>query len=339
MRVTGVPGFRHFIPLFLIAFPIAAEVDVFGITRLLKSASPPLEWNSAHWAKGGTRTLNPTDPHDTTGWSRRRGNGTLNEVDGAGVYRMGGDQPRIYFQSAPNRPLFFHNVEFTVYYRRVGTDGATNGGLMVGVRSSENGHGDVDHCDAHTYYAGYRYPGTWIFYKELDHPNGATGASGRLFPGNMPTGKWIGLKYLSYNVPGRTDAVKLELHVDTASGGDPAQGGVWRKVAEIVDDGSWSAPAGSCGYPGNTVITRGEGVVFIRNTGAAEANYKMLSVREIVPPGTVSLLPAAGASDRAAPASRREGYRMLLPYGLPGASGSGRAAFDAAGRRQAPFPL
>lgn len=264
-----------------------AEVDVFGLTRLMPSASPLVEWNSAHWAKGQKRTLVSVDPEDPTGWSRKRGNGTLMEIDGAGMLRMGGDQPRIYFQSSAASKVFFLNVEFTGYFRRVGSDGATNGGFNVGVRSSENGHGEVDHCLASTYYLGFRYPGTWVFYKELDHPNGATGKSGRLLAGNaaMPAGKWIGMKYLSYNIPGR-NAVKLEAYLDTVSGGDPVRGGTWTKVAEIIDEGNWTAPTGTCTMAGNMVITRGGGVVFIRNTGAAEAQYKMVSVREITLPTT-----------------------------------------------------
>jgi hypothetical protein len=258
----------------------SADVDVFGITQMMPSKSPALEWTSAHWAKGEKRTVSGYDPSDPTGWSRQRGNTTLMEVDGQGVLRMGGPQARIYFMSAPGKPLFFKDVEVTGYFRRVGTDGATNGGFMVGVRSGPEGHTETGHCTANTYYAGIRYPGTWIFDKELDHPNDSPGKSGRLFAGTMPAGRWIGYKYLCYNLPGGK-SVKLEAFVDTVSNGNPVNGGAWRKIGEIVDDGNWTAPPGDCGYPGNTVVTTGGGAVLFRNTEAAEANYKMVSIREI----------------------------------------------------------
>lgn len=308
-----------------------ADVDGFGITRLMPSKMPLQEWSSLHWATGGKRTLASTDPFDTTGWSRKRGDGNLMEIDGAGMLRMGGNQPRLYFQGTTEKPVFFRDVEVTGYFRRVGSDGASNGGFNVGVRSSVNGHGDVDHCLANTYYLGFRYPGTWVFYKELDHPNGATGASGRLIAGGgaMPAGKWFGMKYLSYNIPGRTNAVKLEAYVDSVSGGDVrTTGGVWKKVAEIIDDGNWAAPTGTCGYDGKTVVTQGGGVVFIRNTSAAEANYKLISVREIAPSGPVlswnqALPPKARASWGA-------GHRTIRLTGL-GAAGKVRLS-DLAGR-------
>jgi hypothetical protein len=298
----------RFNPAFLIALGSAfvtpesfADVDVFGITELMPSKSPPIEWNSLHWAQGGKRTLATTDPLDPTGWSRKRGQTELMEIDGAGVLRMGGPQARLYFQGTESKPVFFRDVEFTGYFRRVGADGAANGGFVVGVRSGVNGHGEVDHCLANTYYLAYRYPGTWAFDKELDHPNDAIGKSGRLISGNqpLPSGRWIGMKYLAYNLPGR-NAVKLEAYLDTVSDGNPVQGGTWAKVAEIVDEGNWPAPPGDCGYPATTVVATGGGVVFIRNTAAAEANYKLLSFREIsVAPTGLPIRAAMAAPFRA----------------------------------------
>lgn len=72
--------------------------------------------------------------------------------------------------------------------------------------------------------------------------------------------------------------VKLEMYVDRTSGG--ANGGSWEKAIEYIDDGTWT-PASSCSYPENMVITEGGGVVFIRNIDAAEAHYKLFTVREI----------------------------------------------------------
>jgi hypothetical protein len=90
------------------------------------------------------------------------------------------------------------------------------------------------------------------------------------------------MKYLVYNLPG-DKAVKLEAYIDSVSEGDVSKGIIWKKVGEMVDDGNWPAPSGDCGYPDNTVITMGGGVVFIRHTNVAKAQYKMLSWREIAP--------------------------------------------------------
>ena len=275
---------------------IAQEKDVFGIEHLMPSKLPKVEWNSQHWSTGGQRSLgqDQPDPLDPTGWSRPRGDLDLFTINGSGVLRMGGNQPRIYIQSTNQNPVFFRDTEFTGYFKRVGTDGPFNGGMVIGVRSGVNGHGR-DNCDATTYYFGVRYPGSWVFYKELTHPLGANGSSGRVFPNNepMPTDKWIGVKFLTYNIPG-TDKVKLEGYVDLESGGDPSKEVTWTKVAEIIDEGNWTVPVGDCGYPGNRVITRGGGTVLIRNSGTQEAQYKNVSVREIDPEGTVNPPPTEG---------------------------------------------
>jgi hypothetical protein len=264
------------------------QTDVFGIEHLMLSKLPVVEWNSKHWSTGGQRSLsqNQADPFDPTGWSRPRGDLSLYTIDGNGVLRMGGNEPRIYIQSNSQNPVFFRDTEFTAYFRRIGTDGPFNGGLMMGTRSGVNGHG-ADNCTATTYYLGIRYPGTWVFYKELTHPNGGNGSSGRLFPNNqqMPSNKWFGVKFLIYNIPG-TNNVKLEGYVDLESGGDTTKPITWKKVAEIIDNGNWSVPVGNCSYPGNEIITHGGGTVFIRNSGTTEANYKMVSVREIDPTRT-----------------------------------------------------
>lgn len=287
--MTGTCSQRILLATVLLFASLNADTDVFGITKLQPSKSPALEWDSRHWAQGGKRTLNGVDPVDPTGWSRMRGDTQLKEVDGAGVLRMGGVQPRIYFMAAAGKPLFFRDVEVTGYFRRVGIDGATNGGFMVGVRAHSEGHTETDHCNASTYYAGIRYPGTWILDKELDHPNDSPGKSGRLFPGSqtMPSARWLGFKYLAYNLPDGK-SVKLEIFADTVSDGAPKNGGVWFKMADIIDKGNWTAPPGDCGYPGNTIVTEGGGVVFFRNTGAEEADYKMVTIREIAP-GTTAL--------------------------------------------------
>ncbi|HEX2881868.1 MAG TPA: hypothetical protein VHO25_20220, partial [Polyangiaceae bacterium] len=121
--------------------------DVFGIEMLRATKSPGFEWNSLHWSNGNSHTFDGRDPDDPTGWSIKRGNGNIMEVDGQGVMAMGGNQPRFYVQppTGETEP-FFRDVEFTGYYRRTADDGAFNAGFVVGMRAHLDGHGDVDHC-------------------------------------------------------------------------------------------------------------------------------------------------------------------------------------------------
>jgi hypothetical protein len=262
-----------------------ADVDVFGIPILKPSKNQGDQWNSLHWGTGEPRTVNGKDASDPTGWSNRRGDTNLMEIDGAGVMSMGGPQPRFYVQPASGQTKpFFRDIEFTGYYRRTAEDGASNSGFSVGLRAHLNGHGDVDHCLASTYYLIFRNSGSWIFDKELDHPNDSPRQGGDLLPGadTIPLNQWIGMKYLAYNLAG-DEQVKLEAYIDATSGGNGTKASDWKKLGETVDAGDWNASAGDCGFPGNTVVTEGGGVVFIRNTAVTKVQYQKVSWREISP--------------------------------------------------------
>lgn len=256
--------------------------DVFGIPMLKPSRAPALQWTSQHWATGAARALNGRDPSDPTGWSIRRGDTSAMNVDGKGVMSMGGPQPRFYVmpKSGETAP-FFKNIEFTGYYRRTADDGAFNAGFVVGMRSHPEGHGS-DTCNTTTYYLAFRNSGTYLFDKELNHPNDSPGKGGQMFSptGSVPVGKWIGMKYLVYNLPG-DKSVKLETYIDADSNGNGTKASDWKKIGETVDDGNWTAPTGDCDFPANMVVTEGGGVVFIRNTDVGKVEYQKLSWREI----------------------------------------------------------
>jgi hypothetical protein len=258
------------------------RTDVFGIPMLKPSRTPSLLWTSQHWATGSARNLSGRDPSDPTGWSIRRGDTSAMAVDGKGVMSMGGAQPRFYVmpKSGESAP-FFKNIEFTGYYRRTANDGAFNAGFVVGMRSHPEGHGS-DTCNTTTYYLAFRNSGTYLFDKELNHPNDSPGKSGQMFSpsASVPVGKWIGMKYIVYNLPG-DKAVKLETYIDANSNGNGTKLSDWKKIGETTDDGDWEAPTGDCGFPANTVVTEGGGVVFIRNTDVGKVEYTKLSWREI----------------------------------------------------------
>jgi hypothetical protein len=269
--------------------PPASGKDVFGLTMLYPTLANSLSWDALHWNNGRSRTLSydiqdGVDPDDPTTWSEYRGDGTL-RIDGQGLLVMGGSEPRIYINPYPgesesNPQMFFKNVEVTVYYMRIGSDGANWGGCVIGVRSGPNGHSSYgDYCDATTYYGRLRHDGNVDLEKELHHPESSVGISKSYWGGSKtPSSQWIGVKLCVYNINNNSN-VKLELYVDKTSNG--ANGGTWELAVSTTDSGSWTTDAPGCSYANNTIITTGGGVVMIRNTEAAEARYKMFSVREI----------------------------------------------------------
>jgi hypothetical protein len=194
---------------------------------------------------------------------------------------MAGMQPRLYIYPYDGAP--WRDVELTVYYLRVVDDATAFAGMVAGVRSGANGHTTETPCDAHTYYARMRHDGAFDFAKELKHPSAAARARVPAAQGwpdaQLPRNRWIGWKYVSYNVG---DAVKLETYRDLTEGKD---GGQWVKINEITDSGGWLA-ATDCpsqrSVAGASAMRVLEGAtVLIRNTGVTAARYRWVSLREI----------------------------------------------------------
>lgn len=250
---------------------------------LYPTALNKASWDSGHWSDGEARVIPRSgDANDPTGWSLQRGIGEI-RVDGQGVLTMTGAEPRIYVDGTPKQ--FWKNVEVTVYYRRVRDDGVPWGGVVIGARSGPNGHTTQSPCTATTYYGRVRHDGDADFEKELKHPESAVRESKKVWDGNpLPYNQWIGVKFVVYNTDNDTK-VKLELYRDLTEG---VNGGQWEKLAEYTDAGRWGSAPG-CPYPSDQIVTGGGGVVFIRNTGVQEAQYKWFSVREIIPPSAAAV--------------------------------------------------
>jgi hypothetical protein len=260
-------------------------VDVFGITELYPSAPSGAAWTSEHWDGDAYEIDEREDPNDPTGLSGFRGTGTL-EVTGDGELVMSGSQPRIYIYPGSGEP--WRDLEITAYYQRVSDSDTAYAGLVIGVRSGEDGHSSGTECDAHTYYARVRNDGAFDFEKELKHPASAT--QSRVDPeeawppdGEVPQSTWIGFKYVIYNI-GTTGTVKLEAYRDMTNG---EGGGDWELVNETIDDGGWSVET-DCdehdptGDESDMIILDG-GTVLIRNTDVDEARYRWVTMREIAP--------------------------------------------------------
>jgi hypothetical protein len=259
------------------------SVDPFGISELYPSASPASEWTSEHWSEGPYEIDGRTDEHDPLGLSGMRGEGSV-QVNAKGELVMGGSQPRIYVYPGSGGP--WQNVEITVYYRRIEDAATAYAGLVVGVRSGADGHTDSNACDAHTYYARLRHDGAIDFEKELEHP--ASSTRSRVNPqtvwppdGELPFDRWIGWKFVIYNLPSG-NAVRLEAYRDLTEG---EGGGDWVLMNQTVDDGDWSVETACSEHDpsfgeSEMVIVDG-GTAFVRNTDVTEARYKWFSVREI----------------------------------------------------------
>ena len=139
-------------------------------------------------------------------------------------------------------------------------------------------------------YTRFRHDGYWDFEKELKHPassyftNNGLNKNELLWNGNkMPENKWIGMKYIVYNIENDTK-VKLELYIDTLSNGNPINSGIWTKVGEIIDAGNWPSQNSliiGCTYTNpNIIITEGNDTCILITDGDA-ADYKTVSLREI----------------------------------------------------------
>ena len=275
---------------------VAAEVDTFGIEQFYPTKTGTAEWNSAHWNNGEERTVRyRDDEYDPTNWTEDHSGGTDGfYIDGNGIMRMSGSGPRFHINSLDDSMVpaqFFRDIEFTAYYKRRGTTGRDWGGMVVGLRSGPLGHASAggDNCDATTYYARFRNDGKWDFEKELKHP-GSDYWSGSgfhtqdpLWGGDpLPLDRWIGMKYLAYNVD-EGERVRLELYIDSTSNGEPVDGGNWELVGTVTDSGNWpSGDVSGCGYDQNAIILEGNGTVLMR-TDEDTAYYKYVTVREIDP--------------------------------------------------------
>lgn len=274
------------------------NTDVFGIAQFYPSAASTREWTSAHWNNGVDRTVKyASDSYDPTDWTEDHSGSTNGfHIDGNGVMSMSGGSPRFHINSLRTTKVsaqFYLNIEFTAYYRRVGTTGADYGGMIVGARSGPLGHASSggNDCDATTYYSRFRNDGKWDFEKELKHPTSDYWSGSGfhtqdpLWKGNkvLPENRWIGMKYIIYNIENNTK-VKLEVYIDSVSNGNPVNGGHWEKVGEVTDAGSWPAAPSAisgCSYTDQMmIILQGHGTLLLRTDGD-QADYKMVSIREI----------------------------------------------------------
>jgi hypothetical protein len=219
-------------------------------------------------------------------WLEVNGVGARYEVDAAGIVTVSGEAARLYVRHpARDAAHQWRDVEVTAYVMRVQDEDVPYSGMTSVVRANHGVVGDLEQhpCDSRGLSARLRNDGYADFGKETAHPITAATGSRRVWPGGLPTGRWIGYKHVVMDVAG---GVRQELWLDDGDGrwrmvaSYEDRGGRWGMVpcAQGVDptlplDGRPERAGSESGLPNISVYFRADGVQLLL--------YRDLSVREI----------------------------------------------------------
>jgi hypothetical protein len=243
---------------------VLAAPDKFGIEEIYPTAS-----NGSVWY------LNNEDPQsDGNFYFTSLEEIGLDEEEDQGEFKMDAETGtqrhgvRIHVDSPKGQ---WKNVEMSGYFKMV--DGEDEFTMIA--RHGPSYH-DNEGCDAYGYYGMLSAEGDAFFKKKTYHHGG--GYTGRTAVEenvvNELQDRWIGIKFIVYDVGGEEDDVKLELWIDD---GDETNN--WKKVTEYIDDGEWETDESHCDRPDDYRIDSGTRASF--RVDNSEFEFKKLSVREI----------------------------------------------------------
>ena len=197
------------------------------------------------WNNPGTYRLldkpRETDPYDEN--TTYRGNNGRLWIEN-GVMSLSGHEPRFYVN------IEVQNVDVSLDYMRIGTDGSDWGGCAVGVRSDVEGHNSESGKNAHTYYFRLRHDNKVDIYRELVHGTSGEILISKYSPINIKPNNWYAYKFRCYNLD---NGVKLEGYINN------------ELVLEYIDN--------------NQIMYNSRGVCFVRNTDIKESRYKNMVIR------------------------------------------------------------
>jgi hypothetical protein len=205
---------------------VRASSDAFGIRNLEHTLPGGTVWTS-RWDRPA-RAFDGVDPRDP--WFDADHGSATYRVDRGRLY-VSGNIPRMYVHD-PAGKRQWRDVEATMYFRRVADTHIPYAGMTIVARSN---HLDTEsgrhECDTRGYGARMRYDGHVDFEKETAYPINEAVANKSFWAGDLPRGRWIGVKFVVYDA---ADGVHLELWTDLTDG---RGGGRWKRIDAIVDDG------------------------------------------------------------------------------------------------------
>jgi hypothetical protein len=166
-------------------------------------------------------------------------------------------------------PRDLRNLEMTGYFRVRASRGDDT--LSMKVRGGSHTDSSPSSSACIGVLAQFSGQGSQLWEKELFHPKTPKYGVNKLVEYGSLRDRWVGVKAVVFNVAGNTQAVS-QLWVDSDpfdAAGKPRNG--WKRVYEYVD---------SAGTP----VTWGGKYETWRIDEAGAVDFKLLSVREIVPP-------------------------------------------------------
>ena len=185
--------------------------------------------------------------------------------------------------NASDSAHWWKNVEMTGYVKVVS---ATSSNPALDWYARGGLHTSQSPCEGIAYHAGLRVDGTIYWQKEIWHTGGYTDFRSNITATHSLLGRWVGLKVIMFNI-NNDSAVRLQTYLDVNATNH------WKKVADVVDNGSWYADApidlfysANCGRSKDYIVTNAGPIATFRSDNMIW-NFKDLSIREIQAPSDV----------------------------------------------------